>query len=84
LRLEGISDFEVDHGVAVVAVPHIGGKHGQSILRGSPSFFDGFEGIDGKGHGASNGGVGGLKMILPSFFLGSVIPSLLRYGGKEK
>ena len=49
MRLGGISDFEVDHGVAVVAVTHIGGKHGQSILGGSPSFFDGFEGIDGKG-----------------------------------
>jgi hypothetical protein len=49
LAAGGISDFEVDHGVAVVAVPHIGGKHGESILRGSPSFFDRFEGIDGKG-----------------------------------
>ena len=49
LAAGGISDFEIDHGVAVVAVPHIGGKHGESILGGSPSFFDGFEGIDGKG-----------------------------------
>jgi hypothetical protein len=30
-------------------VPQIRGKHGESMLRGSPSFFDGFEGIDGKG-----------------------------------
>lgn len=49
LAAGGISDFEIDHGVAVVTVPHIGSKHGQSILWGLPMFFDGFEGIDGKG-----------------------------------
>ena len=30
-------------------MPQIRGKHGEGMLRGSPSFFDGFEGIDGKG-----------------------------------
>jgi len=52
----GIGDFEVDHGVAVVAMPHIGGKHGQSILWGLPMFFDGFEGVDGKGMAQAMGG----------------------------
>jgi len=48
LAAGGIGDFEVNHGVAVVAVAHVGGKHGQSILCGLPMFFDGFEGVDGK------------------------------------
>jgi len=67
LAAGGISDFEVDHGVAVVAVTHIGGKHGQSILGGSPSFFDGFEGIDGKGMAQAMGS-GGIEDDIAEFF----------------
>jgi hypothetical protein len=63
----GISDFEVDHGVAVVAVTHIGGKHGQSILSGSPSFFNGFEGIDGKGMAQAMGS-GWIEDNIAKFF----------------
>jgi len=63
----GIGDFEIDHGVTVVAVTHIGGKHGQSILRGSPSFFDGFEGIDGKGMAQAMGS-GGIEDDIAEFF----------------
>jgi hypothetical protein len=63
----GIGDFEIDHGVTVVAVTHIGGKHGQSILGGSPSFFDGFEGIDGKGMAQAMGS-GGIEDDIAEFF----------------
>ena len=63
----GIGDFEIDHCVTVVAVTHIGGKHGQSILRGSPMFFDGFEGIDGKGMAQAMGS-GGIEDNVAEFF----------------
>ena len=63
----GIGDFEIDHGVTVVAVTHIGGKHGQSILGGSPSFFDGFEGIDGKGMAQAMGS-GRIEDDIAEFF----------------
>jgi hypothetical protein len=78
----GISDFEVDHGVAVVAVPHIGGKHGQRILKGSPSFFDGFEGIDGKGMAQAMGS-GGIEDDIAEFFSWLGDPHL-SYGMVEK
>jgi hypothetical protein len=63
----GIGDFEIDHCVTVVAVTHIGGKHGQSILGGSPSFFDGFEGIDGKGMAQAMGS-GRIEDDIAEFF----------------
>ena len=67
LAAGGIGDFEIDHGVTVVAVTHIGGKHGQSILRGSSSFFDGFEGIDGKGMAQAMGS-GRIEDDIAEFF----------------
>ena len=30
-------------------MPQVGSQHREGVLRGSPAFFDGFEGIDGKG-----------------------------------
>jgi len=30
-------------------VPQVGSQHREGVLRGSPAFFDRFEGIDGKG-----------------------------------
>jgi len=45
----GIGDFEVDGGVEKGCVPQVRGKHGECMLRRLPPFFDGFEGIDGKG-----------------------------------
>ena len=43
-----ISDFEIDRGVEVGCVPHVSGKHGESMLRGVAAFFDSLEDIDGK------------------------------------
>jgi hypothetical protein len=82
LAARGISDFEVDHGVAVVAMTHIGGKHGESILRGSPSFFDGFEGIDGKGM-AQAVGSGWIEDDIAEFFSWLGYPHL-SYGMVEE
>ena len=45
----GIGDFEVDGGVEKGCVPQVSGQHRESMLRGSPAFFDGLESIDGKG-----------------------------------
>jgi hypothetical protein len=45
----GIGDSEVDGGVEVGCMSKVSGKHGECMLGGLPPFFDGFEGVDGKG-----------------------------------
>jgi len=82
LAAGGISDFEVDHGVAIVAVTHIGGKHGQSILGGLSAFFDGFEGIDGKGMAQAMGS-GWIEDNIAEFFSWLGYPHL-SYGMVEE
>jgi hypothetical protein len=82
LAAGGISDFEVDHGVAIVAVSHIGGKHGQSILGGLSAFFDGFEGINGKGMAQAMGS-GWIEDDIAEFFSWLGYPHL-SYGMVEE
>ena len=67
LAAGGIGDFEVDGGVEVGGVAQVRGKHGEGMLRGSPAFFDGFEGIDGKGMAQAMGS-GWIEDDIAEFF----------------
>ena len=47
----------------------VGGQHGEGMLRGSPPFFDRFEGIDGKGMAQAMGS-GWIEDNIAEFFSG--------------
>ena len=71
----GIGDFEIDGGVEKGCVPQVRGKHGECMLRGLPSFFDGFEGVDGKGMAQAMGS-GWIEYQIAEFSSGLMNPHL--------
>ena len=78
----GIGDFEVDGGVEVGGVSQVSGKHGECMLRGLPTFFDGLESVDGKGMAQAMGSRS-IEEDIAEFFSGLGDPHLF-YGLVEE